>query len=257
MQKIININGQQYTIDSIVQLTQEQENSVIQQLSGNPNIKTAGCSSCGGLATTQPTINRMTQNCILTKTVGSILTLTAAPSGGTAPWYVVFKVNGVTISSQITSLSAVSTTHQMTSTFGATYICSVTITDSCSTPSTISETCTVTASAATPVLSSITISPSGTTVLPVLLKVGQTQQFTATCNDGAMSCPTLTWKCDPNYGKFSTTTPGLYEATANVTPYTAISATATNTNNVFITSNISYINITTACTPPSCSFNVS
>lgn len=120
MQETIEANGNVYVLSVAQPLSPAQRQELINQFS-------AGCPTCNQV--TPSGMRVMAPTCtVTTKNVGDTVTLAAAPSGGTAPYAVSFRKNGVQIG------TASPTTYVIQAADAGTSITfSVTTTDSCPT----------------------------------------------------------------------------------------------------------------------------
>jgi len=226
MEEIITVNGQQYQIDTIVPLTQEQRNEVISQLNGNISTL-ASCSNVN---------------------VGAIKTLTAtAATGGISPYTYNWLITKPDLATD--TRTGQTATYQFS--LLGTYTVQLTVTDSCSPPIPYTESCTFQSQPKAVNIFGCSVKCVGAVCD---LKYTETCQFTVGCkadNDDNIPCPTITWNSSDQTIASINSSSGLVTAQSKTGSATITASGGGITSNV-ITVNVSPV----ACIKPVCSFSI-
>ena len=236
MEEIINIDGQQYKLESTTPLTQEQRTEVIKQLS-----KT-GCTSRG----TQTNISTLASNCPQTPIpLGTTKTFNCTASAGTGSYTYTLTIGSTVYTSSTGIGNSWSQSHTF-NTAGTITPIHLRVVDTCTGTTLYAEdSCPSGIVVQTRTLATITLSGCESSI-----GIGATCQLNASCLDQfgtAFTCPSFTWTSS-NTAIATVNSTGLVTGIANGTvTITATSGTISGTKSV---------TVQTSCTTPGCGFTV-
>ncbi len=230
MEEIINIDGQQYKLESITPLTQEQKNKVISQLSGSST-----------------NISKLASNCPPSPIpTGTTKTFNCTASAGTGSYTYTLTIGSTVYTSGATPIGNSWSKSHTFNTPGTITPIHLKVVDTCTGTTLYAEdSCPSGIVVQTPTLSTITLSGCASTI-----EINATCQLTASCLDqfgASISCGTISWSSS-NPAVVTVSSTGLVTGVSNGTvTITATSGTITGTKSV---------TVQTSCTTPGCGFTI-
>lgn len=237
MEEIIDINGQQYKLESITPLTQEQRNEVIRQLS-KTNFSSHN---------NKNNISTLASNCPSSPIpVGTTKTFNCTASAGNGSYIYTLTIGTDVYTSGATGIGNSWSKSHTFNTPGTITPIHLKVVDTCTGTTLYAEdSCASGIIVQTRTLATITLSGCASAI-----GIGTTCQLTASCLDqfgAAFTCPSFTWtSSDTNIATVNST--GLITGIANGTiTITATLGTITGTKS---------ITVQTSCTTPGCGFTI-
>ena len=237
MDEIITVNGDQYKLESIAPLTQEQKNEVIKQLS-----KT-GCTSCGN----KNNISTLASNCPQTPIpLGTTKTFNCTASAGTGSYTYTLTIGSIVYTSSTGIGNSWSQPHTFNIAGTITPI-RLRVVDTCTGTTLYAEdSCPSGITVQARALATITLSGCESSI-----GIGATCQLNASCLDqfgSTFTCPSFTWTSSNTAVATVNSSTGLVTGIANGT----VTITATSG----IISDTIPVTVQTSCTTPGCGFTI-